>query len=119
MNKPLQMWGLFALTLLAVALLALIAGTFWIIGSHIGPDGRVPSAEAFGLTALLLSFREVVASIRGLYDTEARSNLTDKLAGSVPAVPAPPSQPSPSGDPAPDFTLQPGQTAQAAPDPTP
>ena len=32
---------------------------------HIGPDGRVPSSEAFGFTALLLAFREVAADAYG------------------------------------------------------
>ena len=87
MNRSLQLWGLLALFLLAAALLYLIGSTFYIIGQHIGPDGRVPSAEAFGLTALLLSFREVVAAIRATWDAEARSNLTDKLAASAPVAP--------------------------------
>ena len=95
MNPRLQLWGLAALTLLAAALLYLIGNTFAIIGNHIGPDGRVPSAEAFGLTALLLSFREVIASIRAIWDNEARSNLTDKLAASAP--PPTPAQEGPTG----------------------
>lgn len=84
MNRSLQLWGLAALTLLAASLLALIAGAFYIMGEHISADGRVPAAEAFGLTALLLSFREVIGSIRALYDHEDRANLTDKLAASTP-----------------------------------
>ncbi|MDF0490041.1 hypothetical protein PX554_18055 [Sphingomonas sp. H39-1-10] len=88
MNARLQLCGLAALTLLAAALLYLIGATFAIIGHHIGPDGRVPSAEAFGLTALLLSFREVVASMRSIWDAVDRSNLTDKLAASLPSAAA-------------------------------
>ena len=84
MTSRLQEWGLIALALLAAALLGLIGWTFLIIGNHIGPDGRVPSAEAFGLTALLLSFREVIASIRGLYDAADRTSLTEKLAAAAP-----------------------------------
>lgn len=92
MNRSLQMWGLGALTLLAAMLLILIAMAFIIMGYHISGDGRVPAAEAFGLTALLLSFREVIGSIRALYDHEERTNQTDKLAASTlneqPVVPA-------------------------------
>lgn len=89
MNTRLQLCGLLALAALAFALLYLIGDTFAIIGRHIGPDGRVPSAEAFGLTALLLSFREVIASMRSIWDAVDRSNLTDKLAASLPSVAGP------------------------------
>lgn len=84
MNGRLQLSGLSALTVLAVLLLGLIAFVFSIIGAHTGSDGRIPSAEAFGLTALLLSFREVIASMRSIWDAVDRTNLTDKLAASVP-----------------------------------
>lgn len=86
MTNRLQEWGLIALSLLAAALLALIGWTFAIIGQHIRPDGSVPSAEAFGLTALLLSFREVIGSIRALYDAADRTSLTEKLAAANPAA---------------------------------
>ncbi len=87
MNRTVQLYGLLALTLLAVGILGLIGMTFGAISQHIGPDGRVPSSEAFGFTALLLAFREVVATIRTIWDTEARNNLTDKLAASAPQAP--------------------------------
>jgi hypothetical protein len=86
MNARLQTIGLAALTLLATLLLALIGYVFAIIGQHTGADGRIPSAEAFGLTALLLSFREVIASMRSIWDAVDRSNLTDKLAASLPSA---------------------------------
>ncbi|WP_126516781.1 hypothetical protein [Sphingobium amiense] len=82
--------GLILLAALAAGLLYLIGNTFSIIGSHIGPDGRVPSAEAFGLTALLLSFREVIGAIRGIWDNDTRNKLTDKLADAQPAIAPPP-----------------------------
>jgi hypothetical protein len=89
-TSRLQEWGLIALSLLAAALLALIGWTFFIVGQHIRPDGSVPSAEAFGLTALLLSFREVIGSIRALYDAADRTSLTEKLAAASPvAAPVP------------------------------
>ena len=86
MTSRLQEWGLIALSLLAATLLGLIGWTFAIIGNHIGADGRVPSAEAFGLTALLLSFREVIGSIRALYDAADRTSLTEKLAAAQPSA---------------------------------
>ena len=89
MSNRLQYAGLAALTFLALALLYLIGSTFAIIGSHIGPDGRVPSAEAFGLTALLLSFREVVASMKSLWDSQERMKLTEGLTQSTPNQPSP------------------------------
>lgn len=92
MSERLHQTGLVILALLAGGLLYLIGNTFSIIGSHIGPDGRVPSAEAFGLTALLLSFREVIGAIRGVWDNDSRNKLTDKLAD---AQPAPPTQAAP------------------------
>jgi len=104
MNRSLQLWGLGALTLLATLLLVLIGVAFFIMGSHIDPQGRIPAAEAFGLTALLLSFREVIGSIRALYDHEDRANLTDKLAQSTPGT-----EPSP-----PDAKAAAQQTADAA-----
>ena len=94
MNRPLQLSGLVALSFLAAGLLYLIGDTFAIIGRHIGPDGRVPSAEAFGLTALLLSFREVVAAIKSIWDQQERSDLTSALSNSVPTqAPNPPASP--------------------------
>lgn len=106
MNERLQLYGLGALSALASGLLILIGVVVVMIGRHISPDGRVPSAEAFGLTALLLSFREVIASIRGIWDTEARTTLTAKLAASSPAGGDPqpvtvtngPSEPVPTAD---------------------
>lgn len=92
MSERLHQMGLIILALLAGGLLYLIGSTFAIIGSHIGPDGRVPSAEAFGLTALLLSFREVIGAIKGIWDNDTRNKLTDKLADAQPAQAAPPPQ---------------------------
>ena len=80
----LRLYGLAALTLLAVIMLVLIGIVIVMLARHIGPDGRVPSSDALGLTALLLSFREIIASIRALYDAEANASLTDKLAASAP-----------------------------------
>lgn len=92
MNRTLQMYGLAALTLIAVALLGLIGWVLYLIGENIGPDGRVPSAEAFGFTALLLAFREVIGGVKALWEHEDRANLTEHLAASLPgAPPAPPS----------------------------
>jgi hypothetical protein len=92
MSERLHQMGLVILALLAGGLLFLIGNTFSIIGSHIGPDGRVPSAEAFGLTALLLSFREVIGAIKGIWDSDAQNKLTDKLADAQPGPSAPPPQ---------------------------
>ena len=55
MNRALQLYGLLALTLLAVGILVPIGMTFGAISRHIGPDGRVPSSKASGFTALLLA----------------------------------------------------------------
>jgi len=98
MNARLQLCGLAALTALAILLLCLIGFVFYIIGQHTGADGRIPSAEAFGLTALLLSFREVIATMRSICDAVDRTNLTDKLAASLPSA-APPIGDGPSGKP--------------------
>jgi hypothetical protein len=84
MNRSLQLYGLAALTLVAIALLCLVAWVLYLIGSHITPDGRVPSAEAFGFTALLLAFREVIGGIKALWEHEDRANLTQHLASSLP-----------------------------------
>jgi len=84
MNKRMQIYGLGALTLVALVLLGLVAWVLHLIASHIGPDGSVPSAEAFGFTALLLAFREVVGAIRALWEHEDRANLTNHLASSLP-----------------------------------
>lgn len=84
MNRQLQFWGLVTLTLLGLALLALIAWVLYLVGSHVGPDGRVPSAEAFGFTALLLAFREVIGALKGLWEHEERANLTAELGQSTP-----------------------------------
>lgn len=95
MNRTLQVYGLAALTLIAVALLGLVGWVLTLIGSHITPDGRVPSAEAFGFTALLLAFREVIGGIKALWEHEDRANLTQHLAASTPPGPA---QSGPTGN---------------------
>lgn len=84
MNRSLQTHGLAALTLIAVLLLGLVAWVLYLIGGHVGTDGRVPSAEAFGFTALLLAFREVIGSIKNLWEHEDRATLTGHLAASLP-----------------------------------
>lgn len=84
MNQTLQFWGLAALTLIAVVLLLLIGWVLFLIGSHITPAGNVPSGEAFGFTALLLAFREVIGGIKALWDHEDRATLTQRLADSIP-----------------------------------
>ena len=68
-------------------MLALIGIVIVMLAKHIGPDGRVPSSDALGLTALLLSFREIIASIRGIFDGADRADLTGKLAASSPVAP--------------------------------
>lgn len=85
MNRSLQIAGLYCLTGLGAVLLILIGLAFAIMGTHIGDDGRVPAAEAFGLTALLLSFREVIGGMKGLYDHEERAITSDKLANANPS----------------------------------
>lgn len=90
MNRSLQSTGLLLLAALALVLLLLIGWTFSIIGAHITPQGQIPSTEAFGLTALLLSFREVIATMRSIWETADRTNLTDKLAASQPGAPPAP-----------------------------
>lgn len=91
MNRSLQLYGLAALTAIAAALLILIAWVLYLIGSHITPDGKVPSAESFGFTALLLAFREVIGGIKDIWQHEHSANLTSHLAGSLPP-PAPASK---------------------------
>jgi hypothetical protein len=86
LNRSLQLYGLAALTAIAIALLILIAWVLYLIGSHIGADGKVPSAEAFGFTALLLAFREVIGAVKGLWEHEDRAQLTQHLAASLPAA---------------------------------
>lgn len=65
--------GLVILALLAGGLRFLIGNTFSIIGSYIGPDDRVPAAEALGLAALLLSFREMIDAIKGIWDSDTQN----------------------------------------------
>lgn len=65
--------GLVILALLAGGPRFLIGNTFSIIGSHIGPHGRVPSAQALGLAALLLSFREMIDAIKGIWDSDTQN----------------------------------------------
>ena len=84
MTRSLQAFGLAVLALLAVLMLVLIGIVILMLAKHIGPDGRVPSSDALGLTALLLSFREIIASIRGIFDG---ADLTGKLAASAPVAP--------------------------------
>ena len=85
--RSLQAMGLAVLALLAVLMLVLIGAVIIMLAKHIGPDGRVPSSDALGLTALLLSFREIIASIRGIFDGADRADLAGKLAASTPVAP--------------------------------
>ncbi|MDL5363948.1 hypothetical protein, partial [Halalkalicoccus sp. NIPERK01] len=77
--------------LLAAAILYLIGHTFDQAVARMTPDGKVPLADAGLFTALLLSFREVIAGINKLWDHEDRSNLTAALSNSMPTqTPNPP-----------------------------
>ena len=83
----LRLWGLGALTLLACAMLALIGVVVVMLAAHVGPDGRVPGLDAAELSILVMSFREIVASIRALLDGATTTALTDQLAASTPIAP--------------------------------
>ena len=104
MTRSLQELGLAVLAALAILMLVLIGIVIVMLAKHIGPDGRVPSSDALGLTALLLSFREIIASIRGIFDGADRADLTGKLAASAP-IGQPALEPDPDVAPAqPDAT---------------
>lgn len=85
MNRNLQMMGLLALTVLAAGVLILIGMVLWLLSQHIDANGRVPSGEAFGLTGLLLAFREILGAIKALWAYEDRATMTGHLADSQPA----------------------------------
>src|SRR5688572_12210674 len=76
MNQRLLYWGLIALCIIAAMLLGLIGWVLWLIRASITPEGNIPSGEAFGLTGLLLAFREVLGRISGLWEHEEKANLT-------------------------------------------
>lgn len=91
MTKHVQIAGIVAMTLLAAAILYLIGDTFHSALEKMGPDGKVPLADAGLFTALLLSFREVLGVIKSIWESADRSDLTTALSNSVPtATPNPP-----------------------------
>jgi hypothetical protein len=88
-----QLAALVAMTLLAAAVLYLISDTYHAAVDKMTPDGKVPLADAGLFTALLLSFREVIAMISKLWDHEERVSSTEALSNSLPtATPNPPIQ---------------------------
>ncbi|WP_219749315.1 hypothetical protein [Sphingomonas citri] len=79
------------MTLLAAAILFLIGYTFHGAIERMTPDGKVPLADAGLFTALLLSFREVLAVIKSIWESADRSDLVTGLSNSTPTqTPNPP-----------------------------
>jgi len=85
LNRDLQFYGLLALSALALVMLILIGIVIAAVANHIGPDGKVPAAESFGFTALLLSFREIIGALKAIWAYEDRATMTGHLAESSPA----------------------------------
>lgn len=85
-NRDLQFYGLIALTLIAIVVLILIGWVLYLVGSHIRPDGTVPSAEAFGLGMLILGFREVIGALKAIWAYENQAAMTGHLAESSPGT---------------------------------
>jgi len=83
-TRSVQLAGVIAMSLLAAAILYLIAHTFDGMLSKITPDGKVPVVDAGMFTALLLSFREVIGVIKSIWDHADRSDLTAALSNSAP-----------------------------------
>ncbi|PXA90330.1 hypothetical protein DMC47_27630 [Nostoc sp. 3335mG] len=90
MSVRLQLGGLIAMTMLAMAILFLIGHTFDGMLSQATPDGKVPLADAGLFTALLLSFREVLGVIKSLWEHQDRDKLTEALSNSFPPARADP-----------------------------
>ncbi|MBB4858249.1 hypothetical protein HNO88_001568 [Novosphingobium chloroacetimidivorans] len=91
MSRAVQLAGIIAMSLLATAILALIAHTFDGMISKVTPDGKVPVVDAGMFTALLLSFREVIGVIKSIWEHADRSDLTTALSNSSPiSSPNPP-----------------------------
>lgn len=91
MSRLVQIIGIAAMTALAGAILLLIDHTFSEAVARMTPDGKVPLADAGLFTALLLSFREVLAVIKTIWEHADRSDLTTALSNSVPTqAPNPP-----------------------------
>jgi hypothetical protein len=91
MTRFVQIAGIVAMTLLAAAILFLIGDTFHAAIDKMTPDGKVPLADAGLFTALLLSFREVLAVVKSIWESADRSDLTTALSNSTPtAIPNPP-----------------------------
>lgn len=84
MKASLQAQGLYTLAALGALILILLGYTFWLGAQHITHDGKVPVGDAATFTGLILAFREVLAVIRSLWDSNERSVLTEKLADSAP-----------------------------------
>lgn len=93
MSRIVQLAGIVAMTLLAGAILYLIAHTFDGMLGKITPDGKVPIIDAGMFTALLLSFREVIGVIKSIWESADRSDLTTALSNSMPTTtPNPPAE---------------------------
>lgn len=95
----LQMLGVVLMTLLAAAILYLIAHTFDAAVSKMTPDGKVPLADAGLFTALLLSFREVIGVVKSIWEHADRGELTAALSNSTPTMrPNPPEEAPPESE---------------------
>ena len=91
MTHRLQLAGVAAMTLIAVAILYLIMHTFDAAMEKVTSDGKVPLADAGLFTALLLSFREVIGVVKSIWEHADRAGMTTALSNSTPiASPNPP-----------------------------
>ena len=79
-----QMAGLMILALLAGGLLFLVGYTFQSAVQQMTPDGKVPLADAGLFTAFLLSFQQVIGTMRSIWESQERVALAEGLSNSIP-----------------------------------
>ena len=84
--------ALIALAILAGALLFLIGFTFQNAAEKMTPDGKVPIADAGLFTAFLLSFQQVIGTMRSLWESQERATLAESISNSTPVDSNPPPQ---------------------------
>lgn len=91
MNKyHIQLVALVALSILACSLLFLIGYTFQSASAKMTPDGKVPLADAGLFTAFLLSFQQVIGTMRSLWESQERASLAESISNSTPLDISPP-----------------------------
>lgn len=86
-----QLVGVIALTIIALALLYVIMRSGANVAASATADGKVSGIDAGAFTAGLLALQQVVGAMRSIWESQERADMAAGLSNSVPTqTPNPP-----------------------------